>query len=51
MAERVAARMKKIFTGTWPSIEDVPFSDPPPNKVRDEDKPLACKRGIIALRD
>ena len=51
MADRVAARLRKILSGTWPTIEDVPFSEPPPNKVREEDKPLSCKKGIIALRD
>jgi hypothetical protein len=51
MADRVAERLQKIFTGTWPTVEEVPFSEPPPNKVREEDLPLACKKGIIALRD
>lgn len=46
MADRVAARLRRIFDG-----EEVSFSDPPPNRVREEDKPLACKKGIIALRD
>jgi len=39
-------KLKQIFNG-----EEVSFSDPPPNKVREEDKPLPCKKGIIALRD
>lgn len=51
MADRVAGRLTQILSGRWSTIEEVPFSEPPPNKVREEDKPLACKKGIIALRD
>ena len=43
---RVEEKLIKIFTGVYG--DDIPFSKPPPEKVKETDQPLSNKKGIIA---
>jgi hypothetical protein len=44
--KRVQEKLIKIFTGAYG--DEIPFSTPPPEKVREADTPLNNKKGIIA---
>ena len=44
--ERIQEKLIKIFTGAYG--DEIPFSTPPPERVREADMPLSSKKGIIA---
>jgi hypothetical protein len=44
--ERVQEKLIKVFTGVYG--DEIPISTPPPEKVREADRPLSNKKGIIA---
>jgi len=48
--ERVRDKLVQIFTGVY-GDGDIPFSTPPPKRVREDEKPLSTKKGIIAWSD
>ena len=50
MRERVQEKLRKIMTGHFAET-GIPMQARPKAKVRDEDKPLVDRRGILVMRD
>jgi len=52
LSKLIEDKLYKVFRGEYGhSVKDIPMSDPPPMKVREDEKPLVCRKGILALGD